>query len=63
MFVGLGIESNCPGDGFRRYRFVLKNDRPDGTGDLQLGGPFKGPVSAEHWLDGFIAGTTAAKRT
>lgn len=51
--VGLTIETNCPGDGTRRYYFVLPNGRSDGTGDLQLAGPLIGAALASAWLEGF----------
>lgn len=51
--AGLKVEWNRPGDGARRYYFVLPNGRPDGAGDLQLAGPMKGPKLAHAWLDGF----------
>lgn len=51
--LGLTVETNCPGDGIRRYYVVLPNGRPDGTGDLQLAGPLIGPKLTEAWLEGF----------
>lgn len=47
------LQTNCPGDGARRYYFVLPDGRKDGTGDLQLVGPLLGPKVANAWLDGF----------
>lgn len=51
--LGLRVESNSPGDGVRRFYFVLPNGRSDGTGDLQLAGPLWGAAEASRWLEGF----------
>lgn len=52
--VGLEVETNCPGDGVRRYYFVLPDGRSDG-GDLQLAGPLLGAQIASAWLEGYAS--------
>lgn len=58
--VGLRVETNSPGDGVRRYYFVLPDGRTDGTGDLQLAGPIRGAAMASNWLEGFTAARRAS---
>jgi len=48
----LAVETNRPGDGVRRYFFVLENGHPMG-GSLQLAGPLLGAEAASLWLQGF----------